>query len=265
MVIRRSNIGWCDFSGGDANFVIGCTPLSEGCRNCYARRIMERAGRDFSRVQLYPDKLQRLAGTRFEENGAPFRRGAGSRPIVFTVDMGDLFHRDVPDGFILQAVGVMAQRDDVDWVVLTKRVERLAHFDRQYLQEGFPPNVWPMTTAENQRGADERLPHLLRVRARVHGVSVEPMLEAVDLLRDEVGFLRDDTWRGGITYLEQLDWVIVGAESGPRRRPFGLGWARRMRDDCLAVGTPFFYKQGSNLFPGRDDEMDGREWKEFPR
>ena len=262
MPVRRSNIGWCDFSGADLNFIIGCTPVSEGCLNCYARRIREgRQGRDFSKVQLYPEKLRRLARARFEEKGIPFRRGPGSpqslglrtkgRPIAFPVDMGDLFHPDVPDEFTLEALQVMARRDDVDWAVLTKRVERVIEFERIHLSRvqrsfqrqplisGFPSNVWIGVTVENQKRADERIPLLLKVRAAVRWVSVEPMLEPIDLSKylclswamcelkrwyhtGEFEPPDDSIPPAPKDGVRLIDWVIVGAESGPDRRPFDL-------------------------------------------
>lgn len=282
-MLRRSNIGWCDFSGADLNFIIGCTPVSEGCANCYAHRLIEgRQGRDFSEVRLYHEKLDRLSNAVFEENGAPFRRGPGSRPIAFPVDLGDLFHPAVPDEFILDALRLMAGRCDVDWAILTKRVERMAEFDRRHLRNGFPSNIWVGVTVENQKRADERVRKLLRVRATVRWVSLEPMLGPVDLgcipyQGDTQYYL--DVLRGrystspsgygnifafGLASLNKVSWVVVGAESGPNRRPFDLDWARQVRDDCLAANVPFFYKQGSHLYPGRNDKLDGRRWKEFP-
>ena len=272
MPVRRSNIGWCDFSGADLNFIIGCTPVSEGCANCYARRIREgRQGRDFSKVQLYPEKLRRLAKARFEENGVPFRRGSGGRPIAFPVDLGDLFHPEVPDEFILEALQVMARRDDVDWAVLTKRAERLAYFDLLHLTEGFPPNVWVGVTVENQKRANERIPLLLKVRAAVRWLSLEPMLEPIDLV---LSIFVPDVWDrlhpdhdcllAASLHRSGLHWIVLGAESGPNRRPFDLDWARQVRDDCQTAGVPFLYKQGSHHYPGRNDELDGRRWKEFP-
>jgi protein gp37 len=256
MAVKRSNIGWCDFSGGDANFIIGCTPTSEGCRNCYARNLIERRqGRDFSAVRLYPEKLRRLKKTKFEENGVPFRRGPGSRPIVFPCDLSDLFHPDVPDAFILEAVRVMGQRDDVDWAVLTKRVERLAHFDLASLHDGFPPNVWIGATVENQERADERIPILLKVRAGVHWLSMEPLLEAVDIRR--ALSCAKPPWN-------RLSWAVVGAESGAHRRPFDAAWAKRIYEDCRAANVPFFGKQDSGFRPGAPLLIDRQEIKEFP-
>lgn len=257
MAVRRSNIGWCDFSGGDANFIIGCTPKSEGCQNCYARRIIEgRLGRDFSDVRLYPKKLHRLAKTKFEENGIPFRRGPGSRPIVFPCDLSDLFHPNVPDDLILEGLRIMGQRDDVDWAVLTKRVRRLAYFDLVHLYEGFPPNVWIGTTVENRKRAEERIPILRKVRAKVRWLSMEPLLEDVN-----VDFYLKQRNR---PRSENVHWVIVGAESGSDRRPFDVSWARSIYAECKATGVAFFGKQDSGSRPGVPLLIDGREIKEFP-
>jgi protein gp37 len=78
-MLRRSDIGWCDYSGGDLNFVIGCTPKSEGCAHCYGFRWAARAGRDFTEIRTYPQKLGRLWRAKWSPNGRPYRRGPGSK------------------------------------------------------------------------------------------------------------------------------------------------------------------------------------------
>jgi len=272
MAIKRSSIGWTDFSGGDANFIIGCTPASEGCANCYARTLIEsRQGRPFSEVRLYPEKLKRLAKTRFSPGGDAYRRGPGSRPMVFLVDLGDWCHPAVPDEFRTSAFDLLLARDDVDWQWLTKRPEVMAGFVSGYCERRglaqLPAHFWMMVTAENQRRYDERVPWVLRTPATVRGLSIEPMLGPIvpkagleAVARVGKPGSRRVIWVTRPT----LDWVILGAESGNARRPFDLDWARRVRDECRATGVPFFYKQGSHRFPGRLDVLDGERIKEYP-
>jgi len=274
MTVRRSGITYADFSGSDANFVIGCTPVSEGCANCYARELIERYGRDFSQVRIYPDKLKRLKTARFEERGIPFRRGPGSRPLIFPGDLGDLFHPDVPDGFIEEALLTMARRQDADWLILTKRPERMLDFSHFYnalgMACGWPPNLWPGVTVENSNTL-WRIEYLVQISASVRWLSIEPLLEPIDLsawLRCPVCGQHEWDWykfQAGHLHSSLIDWIIVGAESGPNRRPFDENWAHSIRDQCVAVNAPFFYKQGSHRFPGHNDTLDGRQWKQFPR
>jgi protein gp37 len=236
--VRRSSISWTDFSGGDLNFVIGCTPASEGCEHCYARALIEeRGGRDFSRVTVYPRKLAALARADFRTDGVPFRRGPGSRPLAFAVDLGDLLHPEVPEAFVRQAFAVMAGRSDVDFQVLTKRPRPLPF--------PVPGNVWLGVSVENERHLD-RLEVLRGIPAAVRFVSFEPLL----------GPVRPD--------LAGISWVIVGGESGEGRRAFDKRWALELRDQCAASGVAFFFKQGSGLWPGADDLLDGVKCKAFP-
>lgn len=256
MTVKRSNIGYCDFSGGDLNFVIrgkkGDCECSSECDNCYALAILEQYGNTPEHTKVYPEKLARLRNAKFQEKDTPFRRGKDSRPILFAVDMGDLFHPLVPDDFIQSALDVMKWRIDVDWLVLTKRAQRLVKFS-------YPSNVWLGVTI-GWIESSWRVNWLLETDARVKWISMEPMLSDLNLISRYT--LNKSNW---VTYrFNKVNWIALGAESGISRRMFNPDWARYVRDFCQDEGIAFFYKQGSHRFPGRDDILDGRKWKEFP-
>ena len=113
--MKTSRIGWTDYSGGCLNFVTGCTPVSAGCRWCYARAIYERFGRDHSVVQVHPDKLANLHTMRFPRGS---KSGETDKPKAFVCDTGDLFHMSVPSEFIWDALSTMTALYDVNWQVL---------------------------------------------------------------------------------------------------------------------------------------------------
>jgi len=253
LAVKRTRIGYADYSGGDANFIIGCTPESPGCAHCYARAIYARQGREevFSRPVFYEDKLRRLYKARFEPGDQPFRRGPGSRPLVFVVDMGDIFHMSVKDEWILKASQVMSLRADVDWLILTKRAKRMCDWTQTYLPQGWPENVWVGASVENTTCALRRIHYVRWTKTRgPRWLSVEPMLEGIPL---PAGF-----WRG-------IDWVVCGAESGNQRREFNPLWALNLYDRCRAQGIAFFGKQDSGRFPGEPLLLRGKEIKEWPR
>jgi len=275
--MKVSKIRWTDYSGGVLNFASGCTPVSEGCANCYAKAIADRWGRSFEPTWDRA-KLSKLATLRFAEYSP--KRGAPHRPMAFVCDTGDLFHEDIPDKVIGDFVDVCCARDDVIWQVLTKRPRRMhSLFNRWFEWEPAPENIWLGVSVENQRAAEERVPVLLRVNAALRFVSVEPMLEQIDLERYLVGWHEDVEPRvvgecgGELIVVPQqiqvqdpsLAWVICGGESGPNRRPFDIAWALRLYEQSRDHGVPFFFKQGSNRFPGRDDRLpEGGEVKEWP-
>ena len=191
--MKPSAIGWTDYSSGDLNMVTGCTPVSAGCDHCYGRAIYERFGHDFSQVTTHPDKLARLATARFgkpikdaaghTERYSP-KRGAPHRPMAFVCDTGDLFHEAVPEEFVARVLQTLCERDDVTWQLLTKRAERMRAYlsEWAYLVHGpLPPHVWLGVSVEDQATANERVPLLLDTPAAVRFVSVEPMLERIDL------------------------------------------------------------------------------------
>jgi len=262
--MKLSKISWCDYSGEDLNIVCGCTKVSEGCRFCFAEAIYKRFGKDFSQVTVHPEKLERLLHKRFPEFSP--RRGAPHKPMCFLVDTGDLFHEDVPRHFILNVLARLEwERDDVIWQILTKRPARAREIIRARSEElrPLPPHIWFGVSVENQRTADERIPILLDTPAAVRFVSIEPMLEPIDLFSvdGEIAVRMANT----MCYpADLIDWVIVGAESGPNRRPFDVAWAADIMRQCNEAGVAYFGKQDSGLYPGVPLLIDGRTWHEWP-
>ena len=255
--MKRSKITWCDYSGGNLNFVLGCTPESEGCQNCYARSLYERFGKNFSQVVMHPEKLARLAAMAWPQDGNV--RGPGARPLLFACDMSDLFHEAVTDQFILNALDIMASMSHVDFLLLTKRAFRMAQIISTWAKQAegrLPRNIWPGITAENGQRFADRWDHLADAPAMgCKWVSVEPMLEPMDMMFSE---MRE--------YGCALpDWIVCGAESGPNRRPFDKAWAVALKDQCDRFEIPFFFKQSSGLYPGMNPTLRGREWKAWPQ
>lgn len=216
------------------NPVTGCTPISEGCANCYAKRMSKRlAGRcgypqdDPFKITLHPDKLDQ-----------PLR---WKKPrMVFVCSMGDLFHEDVDEGFICRIFDIISICEQHTFLILTKRPDRMADFFKRCIH-GRWKNLWLGVTAENQARADERIPMLLQIPAAKRFVSVEPMLGPMDL---EIWgqYEHPDNEGYGVDAIKCLDWIICGGETGPGARPMRPDWVRSLRDQCQAAGTPFFFK-----------------------
>lgn len=138
-------------------------------------------------------------------------------------------------------------------------------------------NVWLGVSIENQETANVRIPRLLQVPAAVRFLSCEPLLGHIDLTQicpREWSSIRIDALEGqeridGLAPIKhpRIDWVICGGESGPRARAMHPDWARSLRDQCVAAGVPFFFKQWGLARPGKKKagrELDGRTWNEFP-
>ena len=277
---ENSTIEWTDHT---VNFWWGCAKVSPACAHCYAEALDKRylgwpRKQDEPRVNTLhwgtdASRLLRVEAARRE--ALRYERQAvkeGRRFRVFTNSMADFFEdrRDL-DGARLEALEVIRQTPHLDWLILTKRPEKI----RELLQRAYdctgdpelyrwlgewingnpPANVWLGTTVEDQERADQRIPHLLKVPAAVRFLSCEPLLgplalRPVDDFSDNGHGRR---WLGGpscnAASSPGIDWVICGGESGPHARPMHPDWARGLRDQCAAAGVPFLFKQWGEWAP----------------
>lgn len=270
------------------NVITGCDIESPGCINCYAMTL---AG---SRLRNHPSRVgltkQAANGAhvwtgevRFNEQwlDQPMR---WTRPrMIFVVAHGDLFHPSVPDEWIDKVFAVMARARWHTYQVLTKRAKRM----REYLSnpdtrwriliaaskipycamEAMPwplPHVWIGVSAEDQKRADERIPELLQAPAAVRWVSLEPLIGPIDLVETCWNHVDGDTAMRFATAVDKatvslrtifgIDWVVPGGESGPRARPSHPDWFRSLRDQSVAAGVAFLFKQHGAWL-----EVDGNE------
>ena len=167
----KSKIEWLD-GGASWNPITGCTPISEGCANCYAKTMAETR----LRGMFGYDKEDPFKITFHEDKVTQPLKWKRPRKI-FVCSMGDLFHDDVKNWQIVRVFCAIGLAQQHTFLILTKRPERMKH----YMEKFNPKNVWIGVTAENQRTADERIPILLDTPAAKRFVSVEPMLEAMNI------------------------------------------------------------------------------------
>jgi protein gp37 len=236
----RSDIDYLDWV---VSAVTGCTRISAGCDNCYAQDYLKRFKKPMG-VTLHPERL--------EKEMAKLAR-IKTPQVVGMCFTGDLFHKDVPFEFIRQVFESMDQVRQHTYLLLTKRPDRMVEFYEEeadsrggYLVDD---HIWPGVSIEDQPTADDRIPKLLSVLAAYHWVSYEPALGPVDI-RDILDGSPTRDSEGMTWYQTQPpDWVVCGGESGPKARPSHPDWFRKVRDDCIAAGVPFMFKQWGEWFP----------------
>lgn len=288
----KTGIEWTDATW---NPVTGCAKVSAGCKHCYAEREWPRmtklvpayAGRDFTDVRTHGNRLDqpiRWAKRRmiFVNSMSDLFHPAVPDDFidsVFGVMWACLYGRNEQDGHIFQ--------------VLTKRADRMRDYfktdrreawarsavhhgggidpdgiwDQTMNHDGPHPRIWLGVSVEDQAAADERIPLLLDTPAAVRWISAEPLLGPVDLT--SLTIIEKEGNRPGVLMNSltghvagpddmldaQLDWVVVGGESGPNARPMHPAWPRSLRDQCAAAGVPFLFKQHGEWI-GQDD-IDG--------
>jgi protein gp37 len=221
------------------NPVTGCDRVSAGCAHCYAERMAHR--------------LQKMGQVKYK-NGfkVTLHDDALTLPLtwkkprlIFVNSMSDLFHKDVPLEFIKKIFDVMSQAEWHIFQLLTKRSERLASLAPKL---PWPENIWAGVTVESAQYY-KRLDDLRQVPSEVRFVSMEPMLGPMS------DFPIDD-----------IDWIVLGGESGPGARPMEKQWVNEVHNRCKQNNIPFFFKQwgGSN----RKETgclLDGKCYHEMPQ
>jgi protein gp37 len=263
----KSAIEWTDATW---NPTVGCSIVSPGCTNCYAMKVANGLERRFG-SEKYRGLTKVVNGNAVWTGEVRLDEAALLQPLkwkrgrrIFVNSMSDLFHEALSDADIDRVFAIMALCPQHTFQVLTKRAERMqAYVTKPHPVDGLPeadsridkimrgmgymnefpwplPNVWLGVSAERQKEADERIPHLLATRAAVRFISAEPLLGPIDLME----VIPNPIIYNAVHGMERLlGWVIVGGESGGNARPMHPSWARTLRDQCAATGVSFFFKQ----------------------
>jgi len=281
------------------NLTRGCTKVSAGCKNCYAERLLRRFCTDTLTGDYRFDGFKADCPIELCDDKVLDRPLHWRKPRrVGVCFVSDLFHEKVPDEFLDKVFAVMALTPQHTYMLLTKRPERM----REYLvglaadvgcwplptDKGsarirvttiirsvatWPlPNVWLGVSVENQQAADERIPLLLETPAAHRWLSVEPLLEAVDLpwlakrTRLGLGDFRDGERAITMSYEEDIDWVVVGGESGPKAREMDLVSLVLVMKQCEEANVPAYCKQDSGPRPGMQGRIPDALWavKQLP-
>ena len=262
----KSKIEWTEAT---INPIVGCSKVSPGCLNCYAERMANRLAA--MNVAGYQEVIDGYWDGHAHvckgwNDKTVFVKSALEKPLhwkkprkIFVCSMGDLFHESASFEWIDKVMEIITWCPEHEFQVLTKRPKRMKEYIdalHRGLSEfhGGKSFQWPFknlmlgVTCENQVTAEMRIPLLSATPAAKKFISVEPMLEELDLS----------------VYLEYIDWVVCGCESGPNRRKTKIEWIRGLRDQCVNADVPFFLKQMD--VDGKVVKMpalDGKVWEQY--
>lgn len=231
----NSSIEWTESTW---NPVTGCTKVSPGCKNCYAERMAKRL------LAMGQPNYKNGFKLTMHDHALDLPLKWKKPQTIFVNSMSDLFHKDVQEDFIQKVFDIMNRAPWHTFQVLTKQAERLAEISNRL---PWGKNIWMGVSVEN---ADYklRIDFLRRTKAHVKFISFEPLIDRI-----------------GKVNLREIDWVIVGGESGPRARYMSPEWVADIRDQCLAQKVPFFFKQWGGVNKKKAGRLlDGRTWDEMP-
>ncbi len=231
----KSKIEWTDSTW---NPITGCNKISPGCKFCYAERLSKRL---------------KIMGSARYENGfklslhydlVKLPLNWKTPRVIFVNSMSDLFHKNVPFVFIKEIFETMNAAHWHTFQILTKRSDILAEYSK-YLK--WTQNIWMGVSVESQKYVN-RIDDLRKVPSSVRFLSIEPLIARITNIE-----------------LKEIDWVIVGGESGPSSRKVERDWILEIRDKCIREDVPFFFKQWGGINKKRSGRiLEGRTWDELP-
>ncbi len=230
-----SKIEWTEVTW---NPTTGCDKISEGCANCYAevmaKRLHAMGQKKYAnnfKLTLHPETL-RYPCTLTKPH------------IIFVNSMSDLFHKDIPEEYIKKVFNIMNNTNHI-YQVLTKRAERLEELAPQLTWSN---NIWMGVTVESHRYL-KRIDYLVNTPAKVKFISAEPLIDSLSNIA-----------------LENIDWLVVGGESGFRAREIKKEWVVELKNKCLDSNTAFFFKQWGGINKKKNGRiLDGQIWSQMPK
>ena len=240
-----TKIEWTDVTW---NPIRGCSRVSEGCRNCYAERMAARfsdAGQPYHGLAKRTKAGPRWTGEVRIVHDDLYKPLSWRKPrMVFVNSMSDLFHEKLDFWLMEVLFDVMHRAAKHQFQILTKRHERLTDISPRLK---WSKNIWMGVSVEDENNLD-RIDALRYTGAHIKFLSLEPLLAPLPNLN-----------------LTNIDWVIVGGESGPGARPMHPDWVRDIRDQCADADVPFFFKQWGGVHKSKAGRLlDGQTYDEMP-
>jgi protein gp37 len=235
MINSKSKIEWTESTW---NPITGCTKVSPGCKNCYAERMA-------NRLQAM-GKSSYNNGFKLSIHEETFDHPLKIKKpkLIFVNSMSDLFHEEVPNEVIYKLIEVMKNAHWHTFQILTKRAERLNNLNTQI---EWPNNVWVGVSVESN-DYKYRIDLLRSINSKIRFLSIEPLIGEITELN-----------------LINIDWVIVGGESGPKARNIEKEWVIKIKDYCLDQKVPFFFKQWGGTNKKKNGRLlEGITWDEMP-
>lgn len=233
--MAQSSIEWTEMTW---NPTTGCSKITTGCKFCYAEIMSKRL--QAMGVEKYKDNFK----VRTHDDALKIPYTWKNSKVVFVNSMSDLFHVEIPLDFIKKVFKVMNDNPQHVFQVLTKRAERLLELHEELR---WTHNIWMGVSVENEL-VKHRIDCLRNVNAKVKFLSLEPLLGPL-----------------GIINLKNIDWVIVGGESGHKPRPMDPDWVLDIQDQCQANSVAFFFKQwGGKNKKANGRLLNGRTYDEMP-
>jgi len=233
--MNKTKIEWTEVTW---NPLTGCNKISPGCQNCYAERMAKRL--QAMGITTYRNGFRLTLHEHLIDVPLSWKKPR----MIFVNSMSDLFHKDVPEYFILKVFKTMNQARQHVFQVLTKRSEKLQRLAPKLT---WTPNIWMGVSVENS-DYTFRIEHLRNTPAVVKFLSLEPLLGPIPNLN-----------------LRGIDWVIVGGESGPRARVMRKEWVIEIRNQCIDQSVPFFFKQWGGVNKKKTGrKLEGKIWSQMP-